>query len=207
MLRLHDYPGSQNGWKVRALARLLGIDLDIVAVDIFAPREAAFLKLNPMGAVPVLELDDGRALSESNAILCFLADGTSYLPAEPFLKASVLRWLFFEEDYAQSSIASLRYWRLTGRMAERAAEVPAREATAGRVLATLEAALTGRPFLVGPALTIADIALYAYTHLTEEGGLSLAPYPLVRRWIAAVAEAAAPLPPVLPYGPEAMVGS
>src|SRR5262249_29901109 len=156
MLRLYDYPGSQNGWKVRALARLLARDLEIVPVNIFAPRDPAFLALNPMGAVPVLELEDGRVLTESNAILCFLAEGLRYLPAGLGDRAMVLRWLFFEQDYAQNSIASLRYWRLTGRLGERAAEVPTREATAKRVLTTLEPELARHPFLAGDQLTIAD---------------------------------------------------
>ena len=204
MLRLYDYPASQNGWKTRALLALLKGPYETVWVPIFSERDPAFLKLNPMGAVPVLEIEDGRALAESHAILVYLAEGTPYLPADAFERAEALRWLFFEADYIQSSIATLRHWRLTGRAEANAALMPPREATARRVLGALESHLGERRFLVAERLTVADIGVYAYAHLAEEAGFPLAPYPAFRRWIAEAQAAAAPLPPVNPYPREAM---
>ena len=204
MLKLYDYPASQNGWKARTLLALLKLPHETVWVPIFGEREPAFLKLNPMGAIPVLQLEDGRALPESHAILAYLAEGTPFLPEDRFERAQALRWLFFEADYIQSSIATLRHWRLTGRSARNAAMIPPREATARRALAALEEHLTERPFLAAGRLTVADIGVYAYAHLAEEAGFPLGSYPAFRRWIAAVQKAAAPLPPVHPYPPEAM---
>ena len=205
MPRLYDYPASQNGWKARALLALLKRPYETVWVPIFSgQRDPAFLKLNPLGKVPVLELEDGRVIPESHAILCYLAEGTPYLPADEFERAEALRWLFFEADYIQSSIATLRHWRLTGRADANAASIPPREATARRVLACLETHLQERRFLAADRLTVADIGVYAYAHLAEEAGFPLAPYPAFRRWIERVQEAAAPLPPVNPYPPEAM---
>jgi glutathione S-transferase len=204
MLKLFDYPASQNGWKARALLALLKQPYETVWVPIFGTPGREFLKLNPMGAIPVLQLEDGRAIPESHAITSYLAEGTPYLPADPFDRAQALRWLFFEQDYIQSSIATLRHWRLTGRAEANAAMIPPREAAAKRVLVALEAHLKERRFLAAERLTIADLGVYAYAHLAEEAGFPLAPYPAFRRWIAAVQEAAAPLPPVHPYPPEAM---
>ena len=204
MLKLYDYPASQNGWKARALLGLLQRRYEKVWVPIFGARDPAFLKLNPMGAVPVLELEDGRALPESHAILTYLGEGTPYLPADSFERAGALRWLFFEADYIQSSIATLRHWRLTGRAERNAAMMPPREATARRGLAALEAHLTDRRFLVAERLTVADLGVYAYAHLAEDAGFPLSPYPAFRSWIGAVRMVAAPLPPVYPYPPEAM---
>ena len=204
MLKLYDYPASQNGWKARALLALLKLPHETVWVPIFGQPDAAFLKLNPLGKVPVLELEDGRAIPESHAILCYLAEGTDYLPDDRFDRAQTLRWLFFEQDYIQSSIATLRHWRLTGRAEANGASIPPREATAQRVLAALETHLKERRFLAAERLTVADIGVYAYAHLAEEAGFPLARYPNFRRWVAAVQEAAAPLPPDHPYPPEAM---
>jgi glutathione S-transferase len=200
MLKLYDYPASQNGWKARALLALLKQPYETVWVPIFGQPDAAFLKLNPLGKVPVLELEDGRAIPESHAILCYLAEGTPYLPADPFERAQTLRWLFFEQDYIQSSIATLRHWRLTGRVEANAAMIPPRETTAKRVLAALETHLKERRFLAAERLT----SVYAYAHLAQEAGFALAAYPAFRRWIGEVQDAAAPLPPVHPYPPEAM---
>ncbi len=205
MLTLYDFPASQNGWKARALLGLLKTPYETKWVDLFGARDPTLLTLNPMGAVPVLELEDGRAIPESHAILCYLAEGTPYLPADPFERARTLRWLFFEQDYVQSSIATLRHWRLTGRAAANAPLMPPREATARRVLTALETHLADRRFLAAGRLTIADIGVFAYAHLAEDAGFPLEPYPAFRRWIETVRDAAAPLPPVSPYPPEAMV--
>src|SRR5206468_9330633 len=168
MLKLYDYPASQNGWKARTLLGLLGAPYETVRVELFGARDPAFLKLNPMGSIPVLQLEDGRVIRESHAILCYLAEGTSYFPSEHFERAQTLRWLFFEQDYIQSSIATLRHWRLTGRVRANMSSVPGREAMAERVLNALEAHLSGRRFLVGDRLTIADIGVFAYAHRAED---------------------------------------
>ncbi|HXV25219.1 MAG TPA: glutathione S-transferase family protein [Alphaproteobacteria bacterium] len=206
MLTLYDFPASQNGWKARTLLGLLKTPYETVWVPLFGPRDPAFLRLNPIGAIPVLVLEDGRAIPESHAILCYLAEGTDYLPSDAFDRAQTLRWLFFEQDYVQSSIATLRHWRLTGRAVANATLMPPREATARRVLTALETHLADRRFLAADRLTIADIGVFAYAHLAENAGFPLASYPAFRRWIAAVTETAAPLPPVHPYPPEAMAG-
>lgn len=121
MLTLYDYLPSQNAWKVRLLMHHLGTEYRTVLVPIFdgAGRAAEFAAKNPVGAVPVLELEDGRCLPESNAILLYLAEGTAYLPDDAWLRAQVARWLFFEEDYVQNGLASLRHWTLTGKLAQR----------------------------------------------------------------------------------------
>jgi glutathione S-transferase len=207
MPTLHDYPSSQNGWKVRVLLGLLGIPYRSTEVALFAgeSRSEGFLKLNPVGAIPVLELDDGRSIAESNAILTYLADGTRFLPDERFGRAKVMQWLFFEQYYVEPAIGSLRFWTLTGRLGLNAGRmVESRRETGERALAGLERSLQGTPFLVGETVTIADIAVYAYTHLAEDCGFSFAPYPAVAAWIERVAAAIGPGYPVLPYGSDAM---
>ena len=144
MLKLYDYPASQNGWKVRTLLSLHGTPYETVWVKIFGPRDPAFLKLNPMGAIPVLQLEDGRAIPESHAILCYLAEGTSYLPTDRFERAQALRWLFFEQDYVQASIATLRQWRQLGRAEANAALMPPREAPHHRRYRRLRLCASGR---------------------------------------------------------------
>src|SRR5690349_20235230 len=125
MLTLHDYLPSQNGWKVRVLLGLLGIPYETQPIAIFGgeSRTDAFLKLNPAGAIPVLELEDGRAIAESNAILCYLADGTHFLPDDRFTRAKAMQWLFFEQYYVEPVIGSLRFWTLTSRLERNAAMV------------------------------------------------------------------------------------
>lgn len=117
-MKLYDYLPSQNAWKVRLLLNHLGIEYDTVPVSIFEGegQQPEFLARNPVGAVPVLELDDGRTLAESNAILIYLAEGTPYLPEDSWERAQVARWMFFEEDYIQNGIASLRHWTMTGKI-------------------------------------------------------------------------------------------
>src|SRR5215469_8134883 len=144
MLRLYDYLPSQNAWKIRVLLRLLGIPYETQEVPIFegAGQTDAFLKLNPSGAVPALELEDGRALSESNAILQFLADGTDFLPSDRFGRAKVAQWLSFEQYYIEPVIGSLRFWTLTGRLKRNAAMVPDKQETATKALRALDRFLT-----------------------------------------------------------------
>ena len=210
MLTLHDYLPSMNGWKARVLLGHLGIAYQIKPIAIFsgASRSETFLKLNPAGAIPVLELEDGRALAESNAILVFLATGTRFLPEERYAHAKVMQWLFLEQYYVEPTIGTLRFWTLTGRLERNAGGlVESRRESGTRALSALERALQSSSFLVEDRLTIADIAIYAYGHLAEEAGFALNAYPRFCAWIRRVAEEIGPGYPVVPYGPEAQLSS
>ena len=209
MLTLHDYLPSQNAWKVRVLLGLLGLPHRTRPVAIFGgeSRTDQFLALNPAGAVPVLELEDGRAIAESNAILIYLAEGSRYLPEDRFERAKVMQWLFFEQYYVEPVIGSLRFWALTGRLELNAAQVEGKRSTAVRALSALERNLAGRTHLVGEQLTIADIAVYAYGHLSADCGFPLSGYPAVEAWANRVAAEIGPGYPVHLYGPEASPAS
>src|SRR5262245_5445727 len=180
MLTFHTYPPSLNCWKVQVLLGLLGTPFRSREVALFQgeSRSEAFLKLNPIGAVPVLELEDGRAIAESNAILTYLADGTRFLPGERYARAKVAQWLSFEQYYVEPTIGSLRFWTLTGRLDVNAGRmVESRRENGERALNALERVLAGTSFLVGASLTIADIGVYAYTHRAEDCGFSFASRP------------------------------
>ncbi|MBZ9882845.1 glutathione S-transferase family protein [Mesorhizobium sp. CA10] len=201
MLTLYDYLPSQNAWKVRVLLGLLGIAYDTRIISIFEGEShtETFLKLNPAGAVPVLGLDNGEAIAESNAILAYLAEGTPYLPSDRFARAKVMQWLFFEQYHIEPVIGSLRYWTLTGRLDRNQAMVAGKREAGVRALAALERNLADTQFLVGNALTIADIAVYAYSHRAEDCGFSLADYPAVDAWMGRVRETIGRDYPVHPY--------
>lgn len=190
MLRLHDYLFSGNGYKVRLLLTLLGIPFERIDYDIDRgeTRTPAFLRLNPNGRIPVLELEDGRVLAESGAILVHLADGTPYLPEDRFERALVLQWLFFEQYSHEPNIATLRYW-LTHDVLndERRAMLESKRRQGYAALDVMEGHLRGRRYFVGERYSIADIALYAYTHVAAEGGFDLGGYEAVRGWLARVA--------------------
>lgn len=190
MLTLFDYLPSQNAYKVRLLLSHLGLPYRTQIVSIFEGegQRPEFLAVNPTGAVPGLRLEDGRVLAESNAILTYLASGTQYLPADAFAAAKVQQWMSFEQDYVLN-IASLRHWTMTGKLARRPeALVAMRRAGALRALQILERELAVRPFIAGEDYTIADIALFAYTHRADEAGLPLQEFPKVCGWIARVRE-------------------
>ena len=189
MLRLHDCLVSGNGYKVRLLLAQLGIAYERVEYDIEhgATRTPAFLALNPNGRIPLLERGDGTTLAESNAIQWFLAEGTRFLPEAPFERAQVLQWMFFEQYSHEPYIAVVRYWAHTDQLEARAARVPAMRERGHEALAVMEKHLSRRPFFVGDRYTIADIALYAYTHVAHEGGFELSGYPELRAWLGRVA--------------------
>ena len=189
MLTLFDYPPSQNTWKVRLLLNHLERAYRIEIVSIFegAGRSDAYLAINPTGTVPAIRLDDGRTLAESNAILAYLADGTPYLPSDPFERAKVQQWLHFEQERVESVIGSLRYWTLTGKLAQRPPElVDMKRNAAQRTLAILERELTTHAFLANDRYSIADMSVFAYASRAEEAGISLEPHPHFRAWIARV---------------------
>jgi glutathione S-transferase len=189
MLTLFDYLPSQNCWKVRLLLNHLGRPHHTVLVSIFEGegQSPGFRRINPTGTVPAIQLDDGRTLAESNAILGYLAEGTPYLPDDAFGRAKVQQWLSFEQERIESVIGALRHWTLTGKLPRRSvALVEAKRKGARRALAILDAELAGRPFLVGERYTIADMAVFAYASRAEEAEIPLAPYPHLRAWIARV---------------------
>lgn len=189
MLTLFDYPASQNAWKVRQLLQHLHIAYRTVTLSLFEGdgRSEGYLRINPTGTVPALQLEDGRTLAESNAILFFLATDTPYLPDDAFGRAKVLQWLSFEQERVESVIGSLRHWTLTGKLEKRApALIELKRAAGERALQILDRELAQRPFLTEHGYSIADIAVFAYGSRAEEAGFSLAPYPHVREWIARV---------------------
>lgn len=189
MLTLYDYLPSQNGYKVRLLLNHLRLPHRMVPVSIFEGegRKPELLARNPTGAVPVLELESGATLPESNAILCYLAEGTPYLPADAWQRAQVLRWMFFEEDYIQNGLASLRYWTLTGKLTRRSPEVlEQKRALSLKTLGILDGWLGQHPFLAAERYTIADMSVFAYTAFGADAGLSMADFPSVLEWIRRV---------------------
>ena len=189
---LHDHLTSGNGYKCRLLLALLGIPYKRIEYDIDRgeTRTPAFLaKINANGRIPVLELDDGTCLPESNAILCYLAEGTEYLPADRLARARALAWMCFEQYSHEPNIATLRYW-ITHRIEmtpERTAALPTKRAQGVAALGVMEGHLKKNDWFAAGRYTVADIALYAYTHVAGEGGFDLAPFPAVRAWLARVA--------------------
>ena len=187
-LKLYDYLESGNGYKVRLLLHQLEIPFERVELDITRgqTRTPEFLALNPNGRIPLLVLEDGTALAESNAIQFYLAEGTPLLPAGRLERAQVLQWMFFEQYSHEPYIAVVRFWCHTGVAQERADEVAVRRARGYDALAVMEGHLHHRDFFAAGRYTIADIALYAYTHVAHEGGFDLARYPAVNAWLARV---------------------
>ena len=189
MLTLFDYLPSQNAWKIRLLLNHLDQPYRTVPISIFEGegQAAAFRRISPTGTVPAIQLDDGRVLAESNAILSYLAEGTPYLPADPFDRAKVQQWLHFEQERVESVIGSLRHWTMTGKLSRRSPElIEGKRAGAWRTLGILENELATRPFLAGDSYTIADMAVFAYASRAGEAGLSLDADPHFRAWIARV---------------------
>lgn len=182
---------SGNSYKVRLLLAKLGRPFQLVDVDLFRGenRTPEFLMKNPEGRVPLLELPGGRFLAESNAILFYLADGTPLLPDEPLARADVLRWMFFEQHSHEPAIAAARFWLklVRGGRELRTHDADRWLEEGYAALGSMERHLSRRPFFVDGALTIADIALYAHTHVAEEGDFDLATFPNVRGWLARVA--------------------
>jgi glutathione S-transferase len=190
MLTLYDMMDSGNAYKVRLLLHLLDIPHRSIEHDIDKgeTRTPEFLAKNPNGRVPVLLLEDGTYLAESNAIICYLADGTPFLPAERLARAQVLQWLFFEQYSHEPYVATPRYIiKHLGRSHPRAAELPGRIERGHQALTVMETHLKQRQFFVGERYTVADIAIYAYTHVAHEADIDLKPYPRVREWLSRVA--------------------
>jgi glutathione S-transferase len=192
-LILHDYPGSGNCYKARLTAALLGLPLERRVYDMLGgkTRTEDFLgTVNNNGRVPVLQVAD-RYLPESNAICLYLAEGSRLIPADPLDRADMYRWMFFEQNGHEPHIATLRLW--LGYVGEanlsdaQRAQVPAKRHSGEDALRVMNEHLAARDWFAGNALSLADIALYAYTHVAEEGGFALDPYPHVRAWLARIA--------------------
>jgi glutathione S-transferase len=209
VLRLYDFLPSGNCYKVRLLLKQLGVPFERIDVDILAgkSRTPAFLGKNANGRVPVLETDDGRTLAESNAILWYLAEtvpeGSRYLPTDRYERAQVLQWMFFEQYSHEPYIATIRFWITElGKEQEYRDEIAKRRVNGVAALGVMERTLAASPFFVADRYSLADIALYAYTHVAHEGRFDLQPFPAVRAWIGRVAALPGHIPITDPCRPE-----
>jgi glutathione S-transferase len=188
MLRLYDYLESGNGYKVRLLLHQLERPYERVELDILAgqTRTPEFLALNPNGRIPLLQLEDGTCLAESGAIQWYLAEGTPFLPRDRLSRAQVLQWMFFEQYSHEPYIAVLRFWQHAGVLEDHRHELDARRARGEEALGVMETHLEASDFFAAGRYTIADIALYAYTHVAHEGGFDLSGLPAVGAWLERV---------------------
>jgi len=188
MLRLYDYWESGNCYKVRLLLTQLGEPFERIPVDILKQetRTAEFLAKNPNHRVPLLEWPDGRRLAESNAMLCYLAEGTRFMPDDRWERAQVMQWLFFEQYSHEPYIAVVRFWHFAGLLERNRDALVAKVDGGYHALNVMEGHLANRQYFVGEQYTIADIALFAYTHVAPEGDFDLGRYPNIRAWIARV---------------------
>ena len=180
---------SGNCYKLKMVCAELELGYDWREVDIMAgdTHTPEFLEKNPNGKIPLLELPDGRCLAESNAILCFLADGSELFRGDSFARATVMSWLFFEQYSHEPYIATSRFIiQYLGRPAERQADLEQKKAGGEKALRIMDETLADSQWLNGDSFSIADIALFAYTHVAEEGDFSLEPYPAVRAWLERV---------------------
>ena len=186
---LYDNPVSGNCYKVRLLFAHLEIPYERreLSVEDRSNRDEVLGELSPAQRVPTVVLDDGRSLGESGAILWYFGDGTRLVPEDPFERAQMLQWMFFEQYDHEPAIAVVRFWVTHGRADAFADRLPERMEAGKKALRAMERHLAGRDWLVGRGLSLADIALYAYTHVAEEGGFDLGPYPHVRAWLDRVA--------------------
>ncbi|HXR03034.1 MAG TPA: glutathione S-transferase family protein [Pseudomonas sp.] len=186
MYKVYGDYNSGNCYKIKLMLSLLGATYEWVPVDILngETETEAFLAKNPNGKIPVLELEDGTVLWESNAILNFLADGTEFLPAEPRLRTQVLQWQFFEQYSHEPAIAVARFIEFyLGLPQERLEEYRVLHKRGYKALKVMEQQLMRTPFLVGEHFSIADIALYAYTHVAHQGGFDLTQFPAIEQWL------------------------
>jgi glutathione S-transferase len=187
---LYNSQVSGNCYKVRLILAHLGLPYERVELDVVdrSNRPEVLGGLNPALRVPTLVLDDGRPLAESNAILCYFGEGTELVPRDAYERAQMLQWMFFEQYDHEPAIAVVRFWlRYSGRPEAFADRLEERTAAGYRALGAMELHLDGREWLVGNAFSLADISLYAYTHVADEGGFELDRFPAVQSWLARVA--------------------
>jgi glutathione S-transferase len=207
-LRLHDYAASANCFKVRLLLAQLGRDYERVPVDIFAGDTLGddYAARNPARETPVLEVG-GRFLPESGAILAYLAEGTELLPAEPWERAHVLRWLLFEQTQVMGTVGGLRFRVLTGRLDPDSPAAERRREASRSALAILDRHLAERTFLAADRYTIADIAVFGYAHVAGDAGIDLGDHPAVQRWVDAVSSTPGFMNDLAPYPANARPGA
>lgn len=186
MYKLYDFLPSGNGYKVRLLLTQLGIPFERIEMNILKgeTRTPEFLAKNPNGRIPVLEIQPDRFLAESNAILFYLSEGTDFFPQDPFDRAQAMQWLFFEQYSHEPNIATVRFWIAELRKAEAYREAIEQKRKLGyAALNVMEQHLSSRSFFVDERYSIADIALFAYTHVAHEGGFDLSGFPAIQSWI------------------------
>jgi glutathione S-transferase len=189
MLRLYDYSDSGNGYKARLALAQLAIPHQLIEVDIDKgeTRTPEFLAMNPNGRIPLLALDNGAYLAESNAILCYLAEGSALMPKDALDRALVMQWLFFEQYNHEPNVATSRYWLRHGLLTAAREPLFAQKRLAGyAALAVMEKHLAANDFFVADRYSIADIALFAYTHVADQGGFELERFPAVTAWLERV---------------------
>ncbi len=191
MLTLYSMKSSGNSYKVRLLLARLKQRYRLIEVDFFRgeTRTPQFLAMNPHGRVPVLELPDGGYLAESNAILVYLAEGTPYLPEDRLQRAQVLRWMFFEQHSHEPAIAAARLWLhlVKGGRELKTHDIDHWMEQGYQALSLMQNHLSRNAYFVGARTTVADLALYAHTHVAPEGDFDLAGFPAVMDWLARVA--------------------
>lgn len=188
-LRLYDFLPSGNGYKIRLLLTQIGMPFERMEINILEgeSRSPEFLSKNPNGKIPVLEIGENKYLAESNAILVYLSEGTEFLPYDRFLKTQVLQWLFFEQYSHEPFIATSRYWiSILGKAEEYQEALQEKYERGYAALEVMENHLSEKTFLVGERYTIADIALFAYTHVADEGGFDLSRFQAILAWIERV---------------------
>ena len=185
-LKIYADSRSGNCYKIQLLCAEMGIDYDWQEVDILAgeTRTPEFLAMNANGRIPLLALPDGRYLAESNAILFFLADGSEFFAGDAYSRAEILQWMFFEQYSHEPNIATSRFIiKYLGSPPDRHASLEQKRDAGQQALAVMERQLLRHPYIVGDKYNIADIALFAYTHVADEGGFSLSDYPAIQAWI------------------------
>lgn len=191
LIKIYGDAQSGNCYKLKLITAILNIEHEWLHVDILAgdTKDESFLTLNPAGKIPLLLLPDGRCLSESNAILNFLAAGIELLPDEPFLRAKVLQWQFFEQYSHEPYIAVARFIaKYLGLPEDKKEEYVSKQEGGNKALAVMEKQLLETSYLLGESFSVADISLYAYTHVAEEGGFNLSHYPAIQAWLARISK-------------------
>ncbi|MEH2045606.1 glutathione S-transferase family protein [Nostoc sp.] len=189
LLHLYDFLPSGHGYKIRLLLTQLGMPFKRIELNILKgeTRTPEFLSKNPNGKIPVLEIEPGKYLAESNAILVYLSEGTEFLPYDRFLRAQVLQWLCFEQYSHEPFIATSRFWiSILGKTKEYSEAIKQKREPGYAALNLMDKHLTSQDFFVGERYTIADIALFAYTHVADESGFDLTQYPAIQAWIEKV---------------------
>lgn len=209
MLKLYDYPASANCYKARLLLAQLGLQYERVPVDIFAGESTTpeHLARNPAGRTPVLELESGETVAESNAILLYLGEETPFVPEALSECAQVWQWLFFEQNLFEPNVGTARFWHLTGRDTLKPDIFAARLESARAALETLDRGLAGRTFLVGDGYSVADVSLYAYAHVAGDAGIGMSAYPEIAGWLGRVEATPGFVNDLEPYPPSATAGA